>query len=64
MRIGSFHSSLPSHTPPLPWSGLLRALTAQFYALLLQLLRGEESHQSICEDTEGNEPAFVLGRDI
>lgn len=45
---------------PPPWSGLLRALTAQFYALLLQLLHGEQSRQSICEDTDGNELALCL----
>lgn len=45
---------------PPPWSGLLRALTVQFYALLLQLLHGEQSRQSICEDTEGNELALCL----
>lgn len=53
---------LHSQLFPPPWSGLLRALTAQFYALLLQLLHGEQPRQSICEDTEGNELAlcFVL----
>lgn len=45
---------------PSPWSGLLRALTAQFYALLLQLLHGEQSRQIVCEDTEGNELALCL----
>lgn len=51
-----FHSQL---FPP-PWSGLLRALTAQFYALLLRLLHGEQSRQRICEDTDGNELALCL----
>lgn len=43
---------------PPPRRGLLRALTAQFYALLLQPLHGEQSRQSICEDTDGNEAAL------
>lgn len=51
---------LHSQLFPPPWSGLLRALTAQFYALLLRLLHGEPSRQSICEDTEGNELALCL----
>lgn len=51
---------LHSRCFPPPWSGLLRALTAQFYALLLQLLHGEQPRQSICEDTEGNELALCL----
>lgn len=51
---------LHSQCFPPPWSGLLRALTAQFYALLLQLFHGEQSRQSICEDTDGNELALCL----
>lgn len=51
---------LHSQCFPPPWSGLLRALTGQFYALLLQLLHGEHSRQSICEDTDGNELALCL----
>lgn len=51
---------LHSQRFPPPWSGLLRALTAQFYALLLLLLHGEQSRQSICEDTDGNELALCL----
>lgn len=49
---------LHSQPFPPPWSGLLRALTAQFYALLLRLLHGEQPRQSICEDTDGNELAL------
>lgn len=45
---------------PSPWSRLLRVLTVQFYAVLLRLLHGEQSRQSICEDTEGNELALCL----
>lgn len=51
---------LHSQRFPPPWSGLLRALTGQFYALLLQLLHGEHSRQSICEDTDGKELALCL----
>lgn len=51
-------SWLHSQRFPPPWSGLLRAITVQFYALLLQLLHGEQSRQSICEGTEGNKLAL------
>lgn len=54
---------LHSQLFPPPWSGLLRALTAQFYALLLQLLHGEQSRQSICEDRR-KWTGFVLSLDI